>query len=75
MSIALPPEMTPDKVPEAVVTLTLAPEVNKLMGFATLTAEVKARVVPAVMVRVLVPSANALPKPIVPPAARDVPPV
>jgi hypothetical protein len=68
-------EITPDKVPEVVVTSTMAPVVNKTMGLAALTAEINVRVVPAVIVRVLVPRARALPKPIVPAEAREVPPV
>jgi hypothetical protein len=67
--------MAPDRVPETVDTSTIAPVVNKTTGLAALTAEINVRVVPAVMVRVLVPRANALPKPIVPAAAREVPPV
>jgi hypothetical protein len=66
--------MVPDKVPDVVVTSTMAPPPNKTMGLAALTAEVNAREVPAVMVRVLVPRPVALPKPIVP-TVREVPPV
>ena len=75
VNVAEAPEMIPDRVPEVVVTSMMAPVVSKLTGLAAVTAEIKARVVPAVMVRVLVPRASALPNPIVPAAAREVPPV
>ena len=76
VSAALESEMTPDKVPDAVVILTLAPAPDKVMGLGIVTAETNAMVVPAVIVNepFAFPKAVADAMAIVP-ALSEVPPV
>jgi hypothetical protein len=67
------PEITPDKVPEAVVTSTMAPVLDRKITFDAVTATLNANVVPTDIVNEPVPKPEADPIAMVP-ALRVVPP-